>query len=159
MAITTTFGFSNKTAGTKPVTPTNLEVLTKYALTVDEPNQATLSNITCPSDQAELISYKCQALKSVSTSQENLYPPTVKTGVQYVIKLEELASTKSDTDPTFRVDNPVVAYLTIRHSKSSYITDAMIGEVVNRLLGACQKSDGTWRFGDLMRNSLKPTVG
>lgn len=159
MAISTQFGYTNKTASTKPVTPVNIEVMTKYAPIIDEPTQSVLSNLTCPSDQAELVSYKCQTVKGVSTSQENLYPPTVKTGVQYVIKIEELASTRSDTDPTFRVDNPVVAYLTIRHSKSAYITDAMIGEVVTRLLGACQKTDGSWRFSDLMRNSLRPTVG
>lgn len=159
MSITTTFGYTNKTASTKPVTPVNLEVMSKYALTKDEPEEVVLSNSTTPTDQAELISYKCKLIPNVSTTQDVMYPASVKKGIQYVVKVEELASTKSDIDPTFRVDSPMVAYLTIRHPRNSYITDAMIGEVVTRLLGACQKTDGSWRFSDMMRQSLKPTVG
>lgn len=156
MAIKSSFGFTNKTASQHTVTPIDMDVVTNYALIEDEPTSCVLSNKTCPIDQGELISFKCQSVKSVSTAQDNLYPATVQTGVQYVVKLEELLSLTSDTDPNFRTDLPIVAYLTIRHTKNGQITDDIIGQVVNRLIGACRRDDGTWRFDDLMRSSLKP---
>lgn len=158
MAITTSFGFTNTTASTHTVAPTNLKMKTNYALIEDEPESCVMSNKTCPIDQGELVSYKCQTVKNVSTAQDVLYPAKVQTGIQYVVKVEDLLSVKSDTDPNFRTDLPIVAYLTIRHTKNGAITDDIIGSVVNRLLGACQKADGTWRFNDLMRSSLKPEV-
>lgn len=157
MAVSSNFGFQNKTDSTHPVTPINLGVLDNYALVEDEPTSCVVSNTTCPIDQGELVSYKCQNVKNVSTSQDILYPGPVSAGVQYVVKVEEILSTASDTDPTFRVDVPIIAYLTIRHTKSGEVSDDVIGKVVNRLIGACQKSDGSWRFGDLMRSALKPT--
>jgi hypothetical protein len=157
MAITSKFGFTNVTESKNSVTPVDLAIISDYALIEDEPTSCVLSNTTCPIDQGELISYKCQSLKNVSSTQDILYPNTVSAGVQYVIKVEEILSTTSDSDPSFRVDSPIVAYLTIRHSKNGNITEDMISQTVQRLLGACQKEDGTWRFGDLMRSSLKPT--
>lgn len=152
------FGFTNVTPSVNKVTPVTLDVTSQYSLQKDEPSEVVLGNITCPIDQGELVSFKCSTVKSVSSTQDILYPSQVSTGIQYVIKLEEIVSTTSDTDPSFRVDQPLVAYLTIRHQKSGIITPEMIGTVVTRLLGACQKSDGTWRFGDLMRSALRPTV-
>lgn len=156
MAITTTFGFTNTTASSKTVAPTDVKMKSNYALIEDEPNSCVMSNKTCPIDQGELVSYKCQTVKNVSTAQDVLYPAKVQTGIQYVIKVEDLLSVKSDSDPNFRTDLPIVAYLTIRHTKNGAITDDIISQVVTRLLGACRKADGTWRFGDLMRSSLKP---
>lgn len=158
MAITTKFGFTNTTASSKTVAPIDVKMKSNYALIEDEPNSCVMSNKTCPIDQGELVSYKCQTVKNVSTAQDVLYPPKVQTGIQYVIKVEDLLSVTSDTDPNFRTDLPVVAYLTIRHTKNGAITDEIISQVVSRLLGACRKADGTWRFGDLMRSSLKPEI-
>lgn len=152
------FGFSNTTASTQVETPIAVGVLTNYALKQDEPTVVDLDNKTCPFDQGELLSYKCQDVKKVSTVQDILFPAPVATGVQYVIKLEEILSTTDGTDANYRVDEPIVAYLTIRHPKSGNINGALVGTVVDRLMGACRKADGSWRFDDLMRSSLKPTV-
>lgn len=157
MAINSKFGFTNTVVSEAKVSPIKLGMTTNYALTEDEPTSCVLSNVTAPIDQGELISYKCQSVKNVSTSQDILYPNKVQAGIQYVVKVEDILSTTSDTDPTFRVDTPIVAYLTIRHPKDGAITSDMIATVVARLLGACRKDDGTWRFDDLMRSSLRPT--
>lgn len=156
MAITAKYNFTNTALSSKTITPYDIGVSKNYALIEDEPTSCVLTNKTAPIDTGELISYKCQNIKNVSTSQEVLYPPKVTTGVQYVVKVEDIASVTSDTDPSFRTDLPIVAYLTVRHTKSGYITEAMVGQAVERLLGACKKADGSWRFGDLMRSSLKP---
>lgn len=158
MAITTNFGFTNTTASTKTVAPVDVKMKSNYALVEDEPSSCVMSNKTCPIDQGELVSYKCQTVKNVSTAQDVLYPAKVQTGIQYVIKVEDLLSVTSDTDPNFRTDLPIIAYLTIRHTKNGAITDDVVAQVVSRLLGACRKADGSWRFGDLMRSALKPEI-
>lgn len=156
MAITTSFGYTNNTAHTKVITPVNVGVTTNYALIKEEPSEVALSNVTSPMDQAEIISYKASKVAKVSTSMDVVYPAANSTGVQYVIKVEDVLRISSDTDPSFKEDLPIVAYLTVRHVKSSAITDTIIGQVANRLFGASIKADGTFRFGDLARNSLKP---
>lgn len=157
MAINSKFGFTNTSPSTQQVTPVALGITENYALVEDEPTSCVMSNVTAPIDQGELISFKCQPVKSVSTTQDILYPGKVPAGIQYVVKVEDILSTTSDTDPTFRVDTPVVAYLTVRHTKNSAVTGEMIAKVVERLIGACRKDDGSWRFDDLMRSSLRPT--
>lgn len=157
MALTSSFGFTNNAASTKPMTPTNLKVVDVYALKADEPTQVTLDNKTCPLDKGEVLNYMCTDLKRVSTAVDIQHPAEVTTGVQYVIKLDEVLTTTSDSDSEYRVDEPVVAYLTIRHQKSGNITNDLIGQVVTRLIGACRREDGSWRFDDLMRSALKPT--
>ena len=152
------FGFTNTTASTKVETPIAIAPVSNYALKQDEPTTVELDNKTCPIDQGELLSYKCQDVKRVATTQDILFPAPVSSGLQYVIKLEEILSTTDAADPSYRVDEPIVAYLTIRHPKSGNITSDTIGQVIDRLMGACRKADGSWRFNELMRSSLKPTV-
>lgn len=152
------FGFTNVTASTHVETPVAIAPVTNYALVQDEPTSVVLDNKTCPIDQGELLSFKCQNVKKVATSQDILFPAPVSTGLQYVIKLEEILSTTDTVDPSYRVDEPIVAYLTIRHPKSGNISSDTIGKVVDRLMGACRKADGSWRFNEMMRSSLKPTV-
>lgn len=157
MAVSSHFGFTNVTPASKTLTPTSLGI-TNYSLLVDEPNEVKESNPTAPIDQPEYVSFKCQDVNKVSTSFKNLYPEKVQSGVQYVVKVEELLSTTSTTDESFRVDTPIVAYLTIRHSKNAVVTSDVVDTVFKRLLGAVVKEDGTTRFKDLMRQALKPTT-
>lgn len=157
MALTSSFGFTNTTASTNLVTPIEDGLVTNYALKADEAETVVLDNKTCPLDQGELVTFRCQDLAKVSSSQTIQNPTKALNGVQYVIKLEDILRTTSTTDPTFKVDEPVVAYLTIRHQKSGNITSALVASIVTRLIGACRKADGTWRFDDLMRSALKPT--
>lgn len=151
------FGFTNTAADTFNIVPVDVKAASNYAVTQDEPTELVSSNKTAPIDQPEILTYRCQDLKTVNLAMKNMYPPTITTGVQYVVKLDELASLTDSTDPSFRVDLPISAYLTIRHNKSGYVTSDMVASVVKRLLGACMKEDGTWRFNELMRSSLKPT--
>lgn len=158
MAIESNFGFTNKTDAKSSITPTALGVVTNYALVEDEPTRCVITNKTAPVDQGERVSYSVTPLKSVSTDQDILYPARVQNAVQYQVRIEEILTDTSTTDPTFRVDQPIVAWLTIRHPMSSDITDEVLQTVLKRLLGACVKGDGSLRFSDLMRSALKPTV-
>ena len=157
MHMTSSFAFTNKTASTKTITPVGVGPVANYAKVVDEPSTVVLSNRTCPLDQGELVTFRVNEVNKVSTSQTIQNPSKVKNGVQYVAKVEEILRTK-DSNGDIVCDEPIVAYLTIRHQKSGNISAAQITEVVTRLLGAVQKADGSYRWDDLMRSAIVPTV-
>lgn len=134
----------------------NLKPVTNYARIEDEPTVAVVSNVTCPIDQGELLTYRCNEVDHVSTSQKVRNPAKVQDGIQYVVKLEDIFRTSLATGDI--VDEPVVAYITIRHPRSSNITKDIVDSMFARLIGACYKADGTTRFNDLMRSALMPTT-
>lgn len=155
MSKTSSFGFTNSSISeVKSLAPSVLSLVDNYAIK-DEPNQVTADNKTAPLDQPELITFRCRDIAAVNSGISNQYPAPVSTGVQYVIQVDELLSTRDDAIG-YRVDDPIVAYLTIRHPKSGNVTVSHIEQVLQRLLGACYKNDGTSRFSDLMRSALEP---
>lgn len=158
MALVSKFGFTNETASANKITLTSLKLMDNYALTEDEPTQVRLSNVTAPIDEPEVATFGCINVADVSSSIKNLHPPKVKGGIQYQLKLEELLTTTSSEDAEFRVDEPIVAYLTIRHPRSSNISITIVEKVVNRLLSTLYKEDGTTRLPELIRSALKPTA-
>lgn len=144
---------SNMTGVT--VTPVDIKPVTNYAKTVDEPTVVVLSNKTCPLDQGELLTFRANEMDHISTSLAIQNPTKVRNGVQYVVKLEEILRTK-DANGTIISDEPVVAYLTVRHQKTGNISESLVNQIVNRLMGAIYKEDGTTRLADLMRSALVP---
>lgn len=157
MSKVSSFGFTNKTeSSTVTLKPIALAICDNYALKEDEPTSVVEDNKTCPLDQPEIVSFRCRDIPQVNSSVINQYPAPVTSGVQYIISVDELLSTRDDA-LNYRVDDPIVATLTIRHTKSGNITSEHIQTVINRLLGACYKADGTSRFDDLMRSALKPS--
>lgn len=158
MANTSQFAFTNVTAATTAITPIALFGATdgtnSYGKTVDEPTVVVRSNTTCPLDQGELLTTRYNDLAKVSTSQSIQNPLPIKDGCQYVIKLEEILRTTNAAGDIVG-DEPVIAYLTIRHQKSGNITSSIVDSVVKRLLGACYAStDGTPYWNDYMRSFL-----
>lgn len=156
MANTSKFGYTNTDKLTATTSMVDMKMHSLYAKVEDEPTSAVMSNKTCPLDQGELITYRAQPVDRVSSSQKIQFPAQQRNGVQYVIKCEEILRT-TDADGKVIMDEPVVAYLTIRHQTTSNITDALITEVVSRVLGAAyDKTAGCYRWGDLMRSALVP---
>lgn len=154
--MTSSYAFNNTTEMSNvTIKPVGIKPVTNYAKTVDEPTVAVLSNKTCPLDQGELLTYRANEMDHISTSLTIQNPTKVRNGVQYVVKLEEILRTK-DTEGNIVSDEPVVAYLTVRHQKTGNISEALVNQVINRLMGAVYKSDGTTRIADLMRSALVP---
>lgn len=152
-----TYGFQNKTAAGFKVTPVAIGVVTNYAKTTDEPSVVVMNNKTCPLDQGELITYRCNEVEKVTTSQKIQNPARVRNGIQYVVKVEDILRTV-DSNGNIVCDEPVVAYITFRHQKSGNITSALVEECLTRLLGATYKADGTSRISDMMRSAIAPTT-
>jgi hypothetical protein len=163
MAITSTlsssFKYTNTTAAaSKSISLVDMKEVENYALIEDEPNKVQLDNTTAPVDASEVLIYRGKRVDKVNT---NLTLPSktsvVTKGVQYAIQLEgDIVTTDSD-DSTFRQDDPVIMYLTVIHPISGFVSDSLLGQHLGRLVSACQKEDGTWRFNELMRLGLKPT--
>jgi hypothetical protein len=152
-----TFSFTNNTVSSNTVPSYDLGILTNYAKIEDEPDTAKLSNTTATLDQGELITYRCSNINRVSSEQVIQHPAPVRNGVQYVAKVEEILRT-TDSAGNIIMDEPIVAYVVIRHQRSSNITTGIVDQVYQRLQGAILKSDGTTRFGDMMHSALVPTV-
>lgn len=156
MAKVSTFGFTNNTDSSNKVTLKTLGLTSNYALTAEDANNAVLSNRTAPIDAEEIVTFRTRSIASVNTDLNIQNPSKVKSGVQYQVQLEDTLVTTDTDDASFRVDEPVVALLTIRHPRSGNITEAHVGQIFTRLISCLMKTDGSWRFSDLMRGAERP---
>jgi hypothetical protein len=158
MALQSSFGFTNTTASsTRQVQTYDLGLLDNYALTMDEPTECMLKNTTTPLDVEETVAFRCKNIDKVNTTLISQYPSKVRTGVQYQLQLEAMLSTTDTTNPDFRVDEPIVVQLTVRHQKSGNITAGHVVELIDRATSALMKDSGAYRINDMMRSALKPT--
>jgi hypothetical protein len=107
-----------------------------------------------------MITYGCKDIGSVGSFLKSVHPLSVKTGVQYEVRVDEQLLLTESTVPTYAETIPVVMTLTIRHPKNNNLTESDIETVFKRLIGACYKEVSgtvTPRFGDLMQSILVPT--
>lgn len=155
MAKTSSFKFTNVTDSTVTVTPKKLGDVTNYAVQSNDANSVVLNNKTAPIDSEEILTYRSRDIQKVNTDLNIQYPSPVKSGIQYQVMIEDTLCTE-DATANFRVDEPIVAQLTIRHPKSGNITSDIVAQVVTRLISACRTDAGTWRFTDLMRGAERP---
>lgn len=159
------FSFTNTTASGETISPICLGEVTNYAKTTDEPTLARVSNKTASLEQPEVITFRSDKIDSVSTSLSVRNPSPVKDGVQYTVKLETIYRS---TSGSVTIDEPIVAWLTVKHPSSDTWNNNKVAMIVNRLVSACLKgqastgsgavADADWRFEDLMRSALIPTV-
>lgn len=158
------FSYTNTTASGETISPTCLGVVTNYAKVTDEPTMARISNKTASLEQPELITYRSEGISKVSTAIPVRNPGPVTDGVQYTIKVE---SVYRSTVGTEIVDEPIAAWLTIKHPSTNTWDNATVASFVNRLVSACLKGQAStgsgsvassdWRFEDLMRSALMPS--
>lgn len=158
MAKVSAFGFTNTTASTHDVTSLLLGLTSNYAVNSDTADSAVLNNKTAPVDVEELVTFRSRDIATVNTGLNIQYPSKVKKGIQYQVMVEDTLSTTDTVDADFRVDEPIVMQLTVRHPKSGNITNAQVASVFVRLISCLMKADGTWRFDDLMRSAERPVV-
>lgn len=156
MAMTLNVGYTNTTASTQNINPTKLGKESNYAATSETASEVRMSNLTCPADQAEIISYRYRNVSNINIPQGNMYPPEVSGGIEYGVKLDDLLSLTDSTVPSFRVDYPMEVTLTIKHPKSKYITKDVVIGALQRTLGALCNAAGEWDIERIMRGSLEP---
>lgn len=160
------FSFSNIATKDQVVKTVGLGMVTNYAKIKDEPQEAVLGNKTCSNEQPEKVTYTSKPIKKVLVDMPIKHPAPTKDGVLYTIKVETIDRQEV---AGVAVDEPIAAWLTIAHPLSNTWDNAKVATVVNRLLSACVKGQtgtGTaaevgaddWRFEDLMKSALVPTV-
>lgn len=144
-----------------------LGVASNYAKVVDEPNVVVIANKTASLEQPEQITYRSERIPKVSTAFPVRNPGPVQDGIQYSVKVETIDRHTSGTDT---IDEPICAWLTIRHPATNTWSNAAVAAVIRRLISACLKGQSTsgsasavvdstdWRFEDLMRSALAPTT-
>jgi hypothetical protein len=152
------FAFTNTTASTKDVTPVAIGPVSNY--TESDTKSASgiklFTNDTAPLEQDEYLRYKCIDVANVQTLLTNYNRPTVRAGVQYQIRLDELVRTTLG-DGTI-VDDPLVMWLTVSHPKTGHVTADNVTEIFRRLIAACRDEAGNWRWASLAKGGLTPTV-
>lgn len=153
-----TFPVNHEASSSVSLSPIVMNPATKYARVVDEPGCAIVSAKDAALDTSELITYRYSDVKKVSTTMENQNPPKIKSGVQYVIKVETLLRVDDTTSPSGKTDLPVVGYLTLRHPRHAAITNTELGKLTQMVLGASYDfTKGEFRFEDLARGAVTPT--
>ena len=157
MPLTPSWPYTNKTASTHTITPVSIKPVTNYGPVVNTSDTYSAQNRTCPAGWGERITYTCKAIKKVNSLMVNYNPGKVPDGVQYGVRVDE-ARRLTDDNGYVAYDEPIVMYLTVRHPLDGNIDNAVVTEVFNRLIGALQRDDGTYRFDDLMQSALMPTT-
>jgi len=158
MSKVSNYGFTNKTQSSHTVTPYDLGLVSNYALAEEDATNAVLNNKTAPIDAEEMVTFRARQIATVNTGLNIQNPSKVKGGVQYQVQVEAIRSTTDTDDSSFRVDEPIVALLTVRHPKSANFTASAVEEILTRLWSCLYKADGTSRIDDLMRGAERPVV-
>lgn len=152
------FDFTNITQAGAKIMPAKLEIATNYVAIDSEDHVSKLTNKTAPMDQPELVTVRWSKIPKVNTDNVIAYPSKVSDGVSYSFRVDEVLRTEyldAEGAPIADapiVDEPIVMQLSIRHSASGNITQEIIVNCLQRLLGACLSNDGMkWVFDSAMR--------
>jgi hypothetical protein len=132
-------------------------MVTNYATEDVQSTTATLNNKTAPIDAEERVIYKSYPISNVRHGLNIQHPSNIPGGILYRVEVQDTLVTE-DSATDFRVDEPIVAALSISHPRSGNITGALVAQVVTRLISACKYDAGDWRFDDLMRMAERPVA-
>lgn len=153
-----TFPVNHEVSDTVTLKPAVMNPATKYARVVDEPGCVVVSAKDAALDTSELLTYRYSDVKKVSTTMENQNPPKVKSGVQYVVKVETLLRVDDATSPSGKTDLPLVGYLTLRHPRHAAITNAELEKLTQMVFGASYDyTKNKFRFEELAKGAVTPT--
>lgn len=162
MARSSSFGFTNTTASTaagNTLTLVKIQEQSNYGVTANGTDEVSMTNSTCPVSRDEIITHFNQPLKKVATKLDIVNPGPVENGVRYGVVAEAILSTGDSADPTYRVDEPIVVQITVRHPKSSNITAAHVNTMVIRALSALYGDVATQSMNhltELAKSALQP---
>lgn len=162
MAKVSSFGFTNNTsssaAGNK-LPLVKIQEITNYGITNNGPEEVSMTNSTAAVSKDEIITHFNQPLKKINTKLDVVNPGPVDAGMRYGVIAEAILTTTDDTDATYRVDEPIVVQLTVRHPKSGNITPTHVSTMVIRALSAFYGDVATNSYThitELMKSALQP---
>lgn len=156
MAVSYDYGYTNTTESTEKYTPIIID-MSKYAVTVDDPELCVIKNITSPIDQPEVISYISSERESIAMTEPNVHPAVSSKARMITVKVEDYKRETSSTNDAYVVDYPITCNITWRFAKNRAFSSADLLAVLTRALGAIKDSDGTGtRLDNMMMQQLNP---
>jgi hypothetical protein len=162
MAKTSSFGFSNTTASSgsgNKITCVKLQEQTNYGVVVDEPTECRITNTTAAVGRDELITRFNNPIKKVNTNLKIANPDKVQEGISYGVIVEAVLTTTDSVDATYRVDEPVVCTIQVRHPRSGNVSASNVLTLVSRAVSAFMGDYATYSTAEvdkLMRSALQP---
>lgn len=158
--------FTNNTeSSTREVKLIDLKMTKNYgALTkFSSKDSLTLDNLTVPTGSPrEILEIGSKRIAKVSHSDalDVTYPRVVSNPVQGTADLQWVVHTEDTKDSNCCgqpvVDDPTVLRLIWRRTTAGTVTDEILGQMLQRLVSALQKEDGTWRFSEIDRGIFQP---
>lgn len=144
------------------IAPDALNFTLDFAKLETKANEATLVNLTSPTDRRETIRFGYTRIANVysgSGLDPSVYAQN-KTGVSVLAQVNSVLSYYSNADDTSsRVDLPVSAHLVLKVPNHEAITADILVEVINRLCGALFEQGGSSpgpRLTALIRGAVLP---
>lgn len=160
MALTYSLGYTNKSkTGVTDYTPYKIDIA-DYTIPAQTDGLSVMRNNTCPADQEEVISFKVMDKQNVDFKYNKLAHPAPQGAYKAIQVLDEVVLRENSTiDDTYVMDYPITVQLSFRFPVHPAVTDTVLTEVAERVLGSLRDSDGTGsRLDNLMRGQTFPTT-
>lgn len=154
MARTSNFTYTNTTASTSTIAKVQIKENTDYGVITDEPNECSMSNLTAPVGQDEIITNFCSPIKRIN-SKVSVANPGPEGGIQYGVRIDSVLVTTDTADTTYELDEPIVVQISVRHPRSSNFTTTLVNKAVARAISAFYGQNNA-EAGMLMRSALQP---
>jgi len=154
MARTSNFTYTNIAASTATVAKVQIKENTDYGVIADEPTMCSMSNLTAPVGQDEIISNFCEPIKRIN-SKVKVANPGPEGGIQYGVRIDSVLVTTDTADTTYELDEPIVVQISVRHPRSSNFTAQLVNTAVRRAVSAFFGQNNA-QAGMLMRSALQP---
>lgn len=157
MALSTGYLFTNETATVSKATSLyNMGETSNYGVK-DIKNGTELVNTTGTTFGvvSEKLTYKSLQVPKVQLSIPQPNRDKNSKAVQYSVSGQAIIRS---TDTDLLQDDGIYVQITICHDQSPYITEALIGKEVNRVISALQHTNGDWRFNELAAGATRPSA-
>lgn len=140
----------------RTITPLNVLPVSTYSVLSSKRDECELLYKPSDAENEARIIYRSHRLKAVnnglSYTMEGKGQP-----VTYQVQLENVITTTDKSTGEVLAVEPIVMNLTVRHRYTKNVPAEMVSTLFTQLCGALMKSDGTWRFSDLMKSAERPT--
>lgn len=159
MAKSSSFTYTNKAETAAKIKLVKVNEQTDYGVTSDEPTACSMTNITAPMGQEEIITNFCTPISKVNSKLTVAHPSPVSAGIQYGVRVDSTLVTVDDSDATYEVDEPIVVQISVRHQRSTNFNSTLVTEAVNRAVSAFYGDlfDATQdHVASLMKSALQP---
>lgn len=162
MAITTSFGYTDKVTTPKNIAIPDLSYSSDFAVTRETPDEVILTNRTSPIDQPETLRFGYQTISNVysNTGIDPSYMSVTRRGINLLAQVNDIFRISGDLGDANMsiIDLPISAHIVLKTPLSQYITAQVCLQVIDRARASlCDTgSTGESRLEAMLRHALTP---